>query len=109
MSRLRFLVAVNEGEVDKLAQAEAKGVTDLIWLSAKEARARTRACGGPSAAVSLDRHHRQPRLHAGAQRRRRGPWRHAFESPVLAGRAAERGLIIETGGAAPLRIAAAHA
>jgi FAD dependent oxidoreductase len=36
----KLLVAVNMGEVDKLAalkaQAEANGVTDLIWLSGKE-------------------------------------------------------------------------
>jgi L-2-hydroxyglutarate oxidase LhgO len=39
----KLLVAVNAEEVDKLtalkAQADANGVTDLIWLSAKEARA----------------------------------------------------------------------
>jgi L-2-hydroxyglutarate oxidase LhgO len=39
----KLLVAVNAEEVDKLtaikAQAEANGVTDLIWLNSKEARA----------------------------------------------------------------------
>jgi L-2-hydroxyglutarate oxidase LhgO len=39
----KLLVAANAEEVDKLAalkvRAEANGVTDLIWLSAKEARA----------------------------------------------------------------------
>ena len=32
----------------------------------------------------------------------------AFETPVLAGRTAESGLIVETGGRAPMRIAAAY-
>ena len=40
------------------------------------ARARARARRRAGAAVALDRHHRCPCLHAGAQRRRRGPWRH---------------------------------
>src|SRR5271167_1320010 len=39
----KLLVAVNAGEVAKLtaikAQAEANGVTDLVWLSGEEARA----------------------------------------------------------------------
>jgi L-2-hydroxyglutarate oxidase LhgO len=39
----KLLVAANAEEVDKLAalkvRAEANGVTDLIWLSAEEARA----------------------------------------------------------------------
>jgi hypothetical protein len=39
----KLLVAVNAGEVDKLAtlkaQAQANGVADLIWLSRKEVRA----------------------------------------------------------------------
>ena len=39
----KLLVAVNAGEIDKLAalkaQADANGVTDLVWLTGQEARA----------------------------------------------------------------------
>src|SRR5277367_855157 len=65
----KLLVAVNAGEVDKLAalraQAEANGVVDLIWLSSNEARARACAGRGACLVVALHRHHRHPRLYAG--------------------------------------------
>ena len=108
----KLLVAVNEGEVDKLAalkaQAEANGVTDLIWLSAKEARAlepalvANRALLSPSTGI-IDSHALMLALMGDAEAH--GAMI-AFETPVLAGRAAERGLILETGGSAPMRIAA---
>ena len=109
----KLLVAVNEGEVDKLAalkaQADANGVTDLIWLSAKEARAlepalvAERALLSPSTGI-IDAHAFMLALSGDAEAHSAMI---ALETPVLAGRAAERGLIVETGGHAPMRIAAA--
>ena len=76
----KLLVAVNAGEVDKLAalkrQADANGVTDLVWLSGQEARAlepalkAERALLSPSTGI-IDAH----AYHARAAGRRRGPWR----------------------------------
>jgi L-2-hydroxyglutarate oxidase LhgO len=110
----KLLVAVNAGEVDKLAalkaQAEANGVADLLWLSGKEARAlepalvAERALLSPSTGI-IDSHAFMLALRGDAEAH--GAMI-AFETPVLAGRAAERGLMIETGGSAPMRIAAAH-
>jgi L-2-hydroxyglutarate oxidase LhgO len=110
----KLLVAVNEGEAGKLAalkaQAEANGVTDLVWLSAKETRAlepalvAERALLSPSTGI-VDAHAFMTALRGDAEAH--GAMI-AFETPVLAGRAAESGLVIETGGAAPMRIAAAH-
>jgi len=109
----KLLVAANEGEVDKLsalkAQADANGVTDLIWLSGGEARAlepalvAERALLSPSTGV-IDSHAFMLALRGDAEAH--GAMM-AFETPVLAGRAAERGLIVETGGHSPMRIAAA--
>jgi L-2-hydroxyglutarate oxidase LhgO len=108
----KLLVAANAGEVDKLAalkaQAEANGVTDLIWLSGKEARAlepalvADRALLSPSSGV-VDSHAFMLALRGDAEAH--GAMI-AFGTPVLAGRATERGLVIETGGPAPTRIAA---
>ena len=110
----KLLVAVNAGEVDKLAalkaQAEANGVADLTWLSGKEARAlepaliAERALLSPSTGI-VDSHAFMLALRGDAEAH--GAMI-AFETPVLAGRAAERGLIIETGGSGPMRISAAH-
>ena len=110
----KLLVAVNAGEVDKLAalkaQADANGVADLIWLSAKETRAlepallAERALLSPSTGI-IDSNALMLALRGDAEAH--GAMI-AFETPVLAGRAAERGLIIETGGPSPMRIAAAH-
>src|SRR4029077_9183464 len=109
----KLLVAVNAGEVDKLAalkaQAEANGFNDLIWLSGKEARAlepalvADRALLSPSTGI-VDSHAFMLALQSDAAAHGA---RIAFETPVLAGRAAERGLIIETGGSGPMRIFAA--
>ena len=52
----KLLMAVNAEEVDKLtalkAQADANGVTDLIWLSAKETRALEPALAAERALLS---------------------------------------------------------
>src|SRR6516164_4414181 len=110
----KLLVAANEGEVDKLAalkaQADANGVADLTWLSAKQARALEPALVAEQALLSpstgiIDSHAFMLALRGDAEAH--GAMI-AFETPVLAGRAAERGLIIETGGPSPMRIAAAH-
>jgi FAD dependent oxidoreductase/dTDP-4-dehydrorhamnose 3,5-epimerase len=110
----KLLVAVNAEEVCKLAalkaQAEANGVADLIWLSGEEARAlepaqaAERGLLSPSTGI-VDSHafmlaHRGHAKAHGAMI--------AFETPVLAGRAAGRGLIIETGGPARIGISAAY-
>ena len=110
----KLLVAVNAAEVDKLAalkaQAEANGVADLVWLSASEARAlepalvAERALLSPSTGI-IDSHAFMLALRGDAEAHGAAI---AFGTPVLGGRAAERGLTIETGGSAPLRIAAAH-
>jgi L-2-hydroxyglutarate oxidase LhgO len=109
----KLLVAVNEGEVGKLtalkAQAEANGVADLVWLSGNEARAlepalvAERALLSPSTGI-IDSHAFMLALLGDAEAH--GAMI-AFETPVLAGRAGERGLVIETGGAAPMRVSAA--
>ena len=108
----KLLVAVNAGEVDKLAalkaQAEANGVADLIWLSGEDARALEpalvahRALLSPSTGI-VDSHAFMLALRGDAEAH--GAMI-AFETPVLAGQAGERGLVIETGGPAAMRIAA---
>jgi L-2-hydroxyglutarate oxidase LhgO len=108
----KLLVAVNAGEVDKLAalkaQAEANGVADLIWLSGEDAHALEpalvahRALLSPSTGI-VDSHAFMLALRGDAEAH--GAMI-AFETPVLAGQAGERGLVIETGGPAAMRIAA---
>jgi L-2-hydroxyglutarate oxidase LhgO len=110
----KLVVAVNAGEIDKLAalkaQADANGVADLIWLSGKEARAlepgllAERALLSPSTGI-IDSHGFMLALRGDAEAH--GAMI-AFATPVLAGRAVGGGLMIETGGPAPMRIAAAH-
>jgi L-2-hydroxyglutarate oxidase LhgO len=110
----KLLVAVNAGEVDKLAalktQAEANGVADLIWVSGKEARALEPALVAEQALLSpstgiIDSHGFMLALRGDAEAH--GAMI-AFETPVFAGCAADRGLIMEIGGPSPMRIAAAH-
>jgi L-2-hydroxyglutarate oxidase LhgO len=108
----KLLVAVNAGEIGKLAalmaQAEANGVADLMWLSGEEARALEpalvahRALLSPSTGI-VDSHAFMLALRGDAEAH--GAMI-AFETPVLAGQAGEQGLVIETGGPAPMRIAA---
>jgi len=110
----KLLVAVNESEVEKLAaikaQAEANGVTDLVWLSGAEARGLEPALNAERALLSpstgiIDAHAFMLALQGDAEAHGATI---AFETPVLGGRATERGLIIETGGAAPMRVFASH-
>jgi L-2-hydroxyglutarate oxidase LhgO len=108
----KLVVAADAGEVDKLAalkaQAEANGVVDLTWLSGKEARAlepalvAERALLSPSTGI-IDSHAFMLALRGDAEAH--GAM-FAFETPVLAGRASEQGLVIEAGGPAPMRLAA---
>jgi L-2-hydroxyglutarate oxidase LhgO len=110
----KLLVAVNEAEVGKLAalkaQAEANGVTDLVWLSGRQARELEPALNAERALLSpstgiIDAHAFMVALRGEAEAH--GAMI-ALETPVLAGRATKRGLIIETGGAAPMRMLASH-
>jgi len=110
----KLLVAVNESEVGTLAalkaQAEANGVADLVWLSGAETRALEPALNAERALLSpstgiIDAHAFMTALEGDAKAH--GAMI-AFETPFLAGRASERGLVIETGGAAPMRMAASH-
>jgi L-2-hydroxyglutarate oxidase LhgO len=108
----KLLVAASAQEVDKLAalkaQAEANGVTDLIWLNGKEARAlepalvAERALLSPSTGI-IDSHALMLALRGDAEAH--GAMI-AFETRGLAGRVAERGLVIETGSPTPMRITA---
>ncbi len=108
----KLLVAVNAGEVGKLsaikAQADANGVTDLVWLSGEQARAlepalvAERALLSPSTGI-IDTHAFMLALRGDAEAH--GAM-FAFETPVLAGRTSGQGLVIEVGGPAPMRLAA---
>jgi L-2-hydroxyglutarate oxidase LhgO len=109
----KLLAAVNAGEIDKLsalkAQAEANGVHDLVWLDRKEARAlepalvAERALLSPSTGI-VDSHAFMLALMGDAEAHGATI---AFGTPVLAGRGADRGLVIETGGRAPTRLSVA--
>ncbi len=108
----KLLVAASAAEIEKLAaikaQAEANGVTDLVWLSGAEARAlepalvAERALLSPSTGI-IDSHAFMLALLGDAERH--GAMI-AFEAPVIGGAVDQRGLIIDTGGASPCRIAA---
>ncbi len=108
----KLLVAVSEAEIDKLsaikAQAEANGVMDLVWLSGEEARALEpalavrRALLSPSTGI-IDSHALMHALRGDAERYGAMV---ALETPVLSGRVDDVGIIVETGGASPTRIAA---
>jgi L-2-hydroxyglutarate oxidase LhgO len=108
----KLLVAANAGEVDKLAalkaQAEANGVADLVWLSGEEARSLEPALIAHRALLSsstgiIDSHAFMLALRGDAEAH--GAMI-AFDTPVLAGQVVEQGLVIETGGPSPMRIAA---
>jgi L-2-hydroxyglutarate oxidase LhgO len=108
----KLLVAVSEAEIDKLsaikAQAEANAVMDLVWLSGDEARALEpalavhRALLSPSTGI-IDSHALIHALRGDAERYGAMV---ALETPVLSGRVDDVGIIVETGGASPIRIAA---
>ena len=108
----KLLVAVSEAEVDKLsaikAQAEANGVTDLVWLSGAEARALEPALAVHSALLSpstgiIDSHALMHALRGDAEMHGAMV---ALETPVRSGRVDGGGLIVKTGGASPTEIAA---
>jgi L-2-hydroxyglutarate oxidase LhgO len=108
----KILVATTEGEIRKLAaikrQAEANGVTDLAWLDRDEAHALepalavTKALLSPSTGI-IDSHAFMLALLGDAERH---DAMLALETPVVSGRAAPHGLIIETGGPNPTQIVA---
>src|SRR5271166_6858104 len=108
----KLLVAVSEAEINKLsaikAQAEANGVMDLVWLSGDEARALEpalavhRALLSPSTGI-IDSH---ALIHALCGDAERYGAMMALETPVLSGWVDDVGIIVETGGANPIRIAA---
>ena len=108
----KILVATTENEVGQLAaikaRAEANGVADLTWLDVDEARAlepalaARRALLSPSTGI-INSHAFMLALEGDAERH--GAML-ALETPVVSGRAAARGLIMETGGANPTQIAA---
>ena len=103
----KLLVAGSEAEVEKLfaikAQAEANGVMDLVWLSGSEARALEpaltvhRALLSPSTGI-IDSHALMHALRGDAERYGAMV---ALQTPVLSGRVADGGIILEAGGASP--------
>ena len=108
----KLLVAAGAAEIEKLAaikaQAEANGVTDLVWLRGAEARALEPALAAEHALLSpstgvIDSHAFMLALLGDAERH--GAMI-ALETPVIGGAVDPRGLIIETGGVSPWRIAA---
>ena len=108
----KLLVAVNAAEVAKLAsikaQAEANGLTDIVWLTGSEARALEpalaveRALLSPSTGV-IDSHAFMLALRGDAEAHGAMV---ALETPVLSGEANGAGIAIETGGAGAMRIKA---
>jgi L-2-hydroxyglutarate oxidase LhgO len=108
----KLLVAAGAAEIEKLAtikaQGEANGVTDLVSLSGTEARALEPALAAEHALLSpstgvIDSHAFILALLGDAERH--GAMI-ALETPVIGGEVDPRGLIIETGGVSPSRIAA---
>lgn len=106
----KLIVATNEREEAGLAalkvKAEANGVFDLTWLAAAEARRLepavrcTAALLSPSTGI-LDSHALMLSLQGEAEAAGAAI---AFETPLLCGEPAEGGLLLETGGAAPMRL-----
>ncbi len=108
----KILVATTDHEIAKLealkAQGNANGVDDLRWLSAAEARALepelicVRALLSPSTGI-IDSHAFMLALQGDAESHGAVV---AFETPVVGGRVEAGRLVIETGGAEPMRLAA---
>lgn len=108
----KLIVAVSEAETARLAalkaQGEANGVTDLVWLTGAEARALEpelaceRALLSPSTGI-VDSHGLMLALLGDAEAH--GAML-ALETPVAGGEAGPDGIVIETGGAAPMRLRA---
>jgi L-2-hydroxyglutarate oxidase LhgO len=111
----KLIVAADEAETAKLAaletQAKANGVTDLIWLTGKEAHAlepalkAERALLSPSTGI-VDSHAFMLALMGDAEAHGAMV---ALETPVISGWAGDGGVVIETGGAEPMRLKAALA
>src|SRR5271165_1699972 len=108
----KLIVAASKAEAGKLAalkaQAEANGVTDLVWLSGPEARGLEPALAAERALLSpstgnVDSH--AFILAPLGDAERHGAML-ALETLVLRGEAGPAALVIETGGANPLRVAA---
>lgn len=108
----KILVATTDHEIAKLeaikAQGNANGVDDLRWLSAADARALepeltcVRALLSPSTGI-IDSHAFMLALQGDAERHGAVV---AFETPVVGGNVENGRLVIETGGAEPVRLAA---
>jgi L-2-hydroxyglutarate oxidase LhgO len=108
----KLIAAADESEVAKLAaleaQAKTNGVDDLLWLSGAEARAlepalrANRALLSPSSGI-VDSHALMLALKGDAEAH--GAMI-AFATPVVSGRAHGDGVMIETGGAEPMRFTA---
>ena len=108
----KLIVAAHETEVAKLvaleAQAKANGVDDLLWLSGAEARAlepvlrANRALLSPSTGI-VDTHALMLALKGDAETHGAVI---ALATPVVSGRAHGDGIIVETGGAEPMRFTA---
>ena len=106
----KLIVATNDREEAGLAalkaKAEANGVYDLAWLSAAEAMRLepalrcTAALLSPSTGI-LDSHAYMLSLQGEAEAAGAAI---AFETPLLRGEPAAGGVLIETGGAAPMRL-----
>jgi len=108
----KLLVAANAAEVAKLvalkAQAEANGVDDLVWLSGDEARAlepelrADKALLSPSTGI-IDGHAYMIALLGDAEAHGAAL---SLRTPVVGGETDGDGLIIQTGGEAPMRLKA---
>lgn len=106
----KLIVATNAREEAGLAalktKAEANGVHDLTWLSAAEARRLepalhcTAALHSPSTGI-LDSHAYMLALQGEAEAAGAAI---AFETPLVRGAPEAGGVLIETGGAAPMRL-----
>ena len=109
----KLIVAASEGEVEKLAELEARaktnGVDDLVWLTGAESRAlepalrANRALLSPSTGI-VDSHALMLALKGDAEAHGAVI---ALATPVVSGRAVRSGVAIETGGAEPMRLATA--
>ena len=108
----KLLVAASEAEIPKLEairrQAEANGVTDLVALTGAEARAMEPSLTCAAAMLSpstgiIDSHALMLALQGDGEAH--GAML-AFETPVTGGRVTGEGIVLETGGAAPMTLLA---
>lgn len=108
----KLLVATSESEIAKLeaikAQADANGVRDLAWLDREEAielepaLSCVKALISPSTGV-VDSHALMLALRGDAEAHGATI---ALDTPVVAGRVAGKGILLETGGREPMSIKA---